>query len=125
MINSLKAPISVVVLFAILVGCWSVMPAQDDPGHKGGTPGRWEGIAIRSSSDKSTLTVRKVGSSNERTIQYDSSTRWVAQQHGSKKVEDIDVTKVKDGDRVICEGTWDKNGVLHATLISKRLSHMQ
>ena len=87
---------------------------------------RWEGTIIRSSQDKSTLTVRKVGSSSdERTVQYDSSTRWVAQQHGSKKVEDIDVTKVKDGDRVICEGSWDKSGVLHATLISKRLSHSQ
>jgi hypothetical protein len=30
---------------------------------------------------------------------------------------------VKDGDTVICKGTWDKAGVLHATLISKRLSH--
>jgi|SRR6266436_5364355 hypothetical protein len=87
---------------------------------------RWEGTIIRSSQDKSTLTVRKVGSSSdERTVQYDSSTRWVSQQHGSKKVNDIDVSQVKDGDRVICEGTWDKGGVLHATLISKRLSHMQ
>ena len=67
---------------------------------------RWEGTIIRSSQDKSTLTVRKVGGSDERTVQYDSSTR-------------------KDGDRVICEGTWDKSGVLHATLISKRLSHSQ
>ena len=86
---------------------------------------RWEGTIIRSSQDKSTLTVRKVGGSDERTVQYDSSTRWVAQQHGSKKVDDIDVSQVKDGDRVICEGSWDKSGVLHATLISKRLSHSQ
>jgi hypothetical protein len=85
---------------------------------------RWEGTVVRSNPDKSSLTVRKVGSPNdERTIMYDSSTRWVSQEHGSKKVNDIDVTQVKDGDRVIAKGTWDKSGVFHATLISKRLSH--
>jgi len=67
---------------------------------------RWEGNIIRSSQDKSTLTVRKVGSSEERTVTYDSSTRWVSQKHGSKKANDIDASQVKDGDRVICEGSW-------------------
>ena len=84
---------------------------------------RWEGNIIRSSQDKSTLTVRKVGSSEEKTVAYDSSTRWVSQKHGSKKANDIDASQVKDGDRVICEGSWDKDGVLRATVISKRLSH--
>ena len=69
---------------------------------------RWEGIVIRSNPDKSTLTVRKVGSSDERTIHYDSATRWVSQEHGSKKVNDIDPTQVKDNDRVIVRGIWDK-----------------
>lgn len=89
---------------------------------------RWEGTVIRSSKENSTLTVRKVGSmgaADERVIQYDSSTRWVSQYHGDTKVTDIDASQVKDGDRVICTGTWDKDKptVLHATLISKRLSH--
>ncbi len=84
---------------------------------------RWEGNVVRSSQDKSTLTVRKVGSSEERNVAYDSSTQWVSQKHGSKKVNDIDASQVKDGDRVICQGTWGKDGALHATLISKRLSH--
>jgi len=84
---------------------------------------RWEGVVIRSSTDKSTLTVRKVGSSDERIVQFDSSTKWVSQEHGSKKVNNIDAGEVKDGDRVICEGSWDKDGVLHATMVSKRLSH--
>ncbi len=85
---------------------------------------RWEGNVIRSSKENSTLVVRKVGSSNdERTVQYDSSTRWVSQYHGDTKVTNIDASEVKDGDRVICTGTYDKPGVLHATLISKRLSH--
>ena len=97
--------------------------AQDAPAQaKPAKEARWEGHVIRSSKDKSTLTVRKVGSGLEKTVQYDSSTRWVSQEHGSKKVNDIDASQVKDGDRVICTGTWDQDGVLHATLISKRLT---
>ena len=96
---------------------------QDAPAQgKAAKQVRWEGTVIRSSPDKSTLTVRKVGSSVEKTVAYDSSTRWVSQEHGSKKANDIDASQVKDNDRVICEGSWDKDGVLHATLISKRLS---
>ena len=92
--------------------------AQD----KAAKEARWEGVIIRSSTDKSTLTVRRVGSALEKTVAYDSSTKWVSQEHGSKKVNDIDASQVKDGDRVIARGIWDK-GVLYATLISKRLSH--
>ena len=98
--------------------------AQEAPAPaKAAKEGRWEGNIIRSSKDQSTLTVRKRGGTAEMTVQYDSSTKWVSQEHGSKTVNDIDASQVKDGDRVICRGTWEKKGVLHATLISKRLSH--
>ena len=108
--------------------CWAViastaLAAQDAPAQKKMQRARWEGEVVRNSPDKSTLTVRKPGSSEEKTVQYDSSTQWVSQAHGSKKVNDIDAGQVKDGDRVICKGTWEKKGELHATLISKRLSH--
>ncbi len=79
---------------------------------KMGKHGRWEGIVIRSNPDKSTLTVRKVGSSDERTILYDSATLWVSQEHGSKKVNDIDASQVKDGDRVIARGIWFRHSNL-------------
>ena len=99
--------------------------AQDAPAkEKVAKEGRWEGHIIRSSKDQSSLTVRKVGSSAERIVKYDNSTRWVSQEHGKEKVNDIDASEVKDGDRVICTGTWGKDGVLHATLISKRLTGM-
>lgn len=84
---------------------------------------RWEGRIERSSTQESTLTVRKAGSSLERTVVYDSATKWVSQYHADKKVNNIDASQVKDGDYVICTGTMDKDGKLHATLISKRLSH--
>jgi hypothetical protein len=96
-------------------------PAQDKM-HKKANQGRWEGNVIRSNPDKSTLTVRRGGSNVEKTVHYDGATRWVSQEHGSNKVNDIDPTQVKDNDRVIARGIWDR-GVLYATLISKRLSH--
>src|ERR1700730_5858181 len=83
---------------------------------------RWEGTVIRSNPDKSTLTVRD-RKGVEMIVQYDSSTQWVSQEHGSKKVNNIDASQVKDNDRVICKGTREKDGTFHATLISKRLSH--
>jgi len=84
---------------------------------------RWEGTVQRSSKEQSSLTVRKAGSNSERTCVYDSSTKWASQHHGDKKANDIDASQVKDGDFVICRGTANKGGVIHATLISKRLSH--
>jgi hypothetical protein len=84
---------------------------------------RWEGRVETTSKEHSTLTVRKVGGSIQKTCEYDSSTKWVSQSHGDKKVNDIDASQVTDGDYVICKGTSEKAGVIHATLISKRLSH--
>jgi hypothetical protein len=84
---------------------------------------RIEGTIIRSSNEHSSLTVRQAGGTAERTVLYDSSTKWVSQSHGSKTVNDSDRSQVKDGDYVICTGTFDKDTALHATLISKRLSH--
>ena len=83
---------------------------------------RWEGIVIRSNKDKSTLTVRKIGSNTEKTIHYDSSTIFTSQEHG-KHANHISAAQIQDNDRVICLGTFDDKGDLHATLVSKRLSN--
>jgi hypothetical protein len=61
----------------------------------------------------------------EKTCAYDSSTKWVSQYHRDKNVNNIDSGDVKEGDYVICKGTEENAGVVHATLISKRLSHSQ
>lgn len=95
---------------------------QDTMKKKAGKEAKWEGNVVRTSADKSTITVRN-GSGVEMTVMYDSSTHWVSQFHASKSVNEIDASQVKEGDRVICKGTWESKGVLHATLISKRLSH--
>lgn len=84
---------------------------------------RWEGIVVRSNKDKSTLTVRKIGSHAEKTVHYDSSTIFTSQEHGSKQVNHISADQIQDNDRVICLGSLDDKGDLHATLISKRLSN--
>src|SRR5882762_3018748 len=92
-------------------------------GQKAAKEARWEGRVETTSKEHSTLTVRKVGGSIQKTCAYDSSTKWVSQYHRDKKVNDIDASQVNDGDYVICKGTSEKGGVIHATLISKRLSH--
>jgi hypothetical protein len=85
---------------------------------------RWEGIVSRSNKQKSTLTVRARSSTNfdEKVIHYDSSTRFTSQEHGDKKINDIDANQVKDGDRVICLGFYNEKGEFQAASISKRLS---
>ena len=115
------------LLFSFVLACplSTTVFAQDTMAkEKPEKAGRVEGVVARSSPDKSTLTVRRSGSGNaETTVEYDASTKWVSQFHGDKTVNDIDAGQVKDGDTVICKGTWAKAGVLHATLVSKRLSH--
>ncbi len=83
---------------------------------------RWEGSVTMFSKDKSTLIVRKMGTSMSKTVAFDGTTEWVSQEHASKKVNNIDASQVKEGDRVICLGTYSKDGVFHATMISKRLT---
>lgn len=84
---------------------------------------RWEGVVIRISPDHSTLDVRQVGGNIEKAIHFDSATAWNSQYHESKKVDKIDASQVKEGDRVICIGSYNDKNEFHATTISKRLSH--
>lgn len=74
---------------------------------------RWHGIIVRSNKDNSTLTVRK--GNVEKTVQYDDSTVWT---HLNKNAQMSDV--MKDGADVICLGSYDDKGVLHATRIDLR-----
>jgi hypothetical protein len=92
-------------------------------GQKAAKVASWEGRVERTSKEQSSLTVRQTGSSIEKACVFDSSTKWVSQYHHDKKVNDIDATQVKEGDYVICKGTEEKSGEIHATVISKRLSH--
>ena len=84
---------------------------------------RVEGRIVRSDKDKSLLTVHVQKTGADTTVTYDSSTQWTSQYHGAKKANSIDAAEVKDGDQVICMGSYDKKGIFHATTISKRLSH--
>jgi hypothetical protein len=120
--NMLKKQLTLLFALVLTFPLATAVFAQDAAKSK---EARWEGRVERSSKEQSSLTVRKAGGSVERTCVYDGSTKWVSQYHADKKVNDIDAGQVKDGDYVICKGTMDKSGVLHATLISKRLSHSQ
>src|SRR5437764_3677710 len=67
---------------------------------------RWTGTIVRSDKDAGTLTVRKDGSATEKIIHFDADTKWTKQAKG--KIEPIDPNQVKDGDRVICVGSYDE-----------------
>jgi len=84
---------------------------------------RVEGRVVRSNKDNSTLTVRVHSSNIEKIVHYDSSTTWTSKYHADKKVNTIDASEVKDGDYVICLGSYDDKSEFHATMVSKRLSH--
>jgi hypothetical protein len=84
---------------------------------------RVEGRIALSDKDKSTLAVK--GEHTQTTVHYDGSTQWVSQYHGDTKVNTIDASQVKDGDYVICVGSYDNKKEFHATKVSKRLSHSQ
>ena len=103
----------VVLVFSVLV------PFAKSAGKEA----RVEGRVVRSDKDKSTLTVHGEGTNAEKTVFYDASTKWTSQYHGDKKVNTIDASQVKDGDYVICVGSYDDKKEFHATTISQRLSH--
>jgi hypothetical protein len=119
--NIMKKQLSLLVALVLTFPLATAVFAQEAPAKT--KEMRFEGRVQRSSKEKSSLTIRKVGESVEKTCVYDSSTKWVSQYHADKNVNPIDASQVKDGDYVICKGTPGEGGVIQATLISKRLSH--
>ena len=97
--------------------------AQQASGQAAEPAARVEGRIVRSSNDNSSLTIRDPNSNATKTVVYDDSTKWVSQYHADKKVNPIDRSQDKDGDYVICTGTWGKSAELQAAMCSKRLSH--
>jgi len=116
MLKKVAAMLFVLVLVSVSVPGFAQAAAKE---------ARVEGQVIRSNKDKSTLTVRVRDVNAERTVHYDASTKWTSQYHGDSKVNAIDASQVKDGDQVICVGSYDDKSEFHATMISKRLSHSQ
>ena len=102
-----------------------VLAQESTTTKKPANEARWEGTVVRFSSDRSSFDVRQVSGDIQKTIYFDSATVWNSQYHGSKTVNKIDPSDVKEGDRVICLGTYNEKNEFHAKTISKRLSHSQ
>jgi len=74
---------------------------------------RWHGVIMRINKDESTMDVRR--GTIERKVHFDSSTKWT---EGTKT---IDMSEFKEGQDVICLGTYEKGSVvLNATRIDLR-----
>jgi hypothetical protein len=111
-----KLAVSTVLVLCMLMGLVALGAAQDQEKMKSkmgsAKTARWHGIIIRSNKDESTLTVRREGI--EKKVQYDSSTKW------TRLNKPAEMGEFKDGADVICLGTYDEKGVLHATRIDLR-----
>ncbi len=110
----------VAVVFVLALVSWLAAAGFADDAKK---EDRVEGRVAYSNKDKSTIAVRGSGGGAQRIVHYDASTKFSSQYHHEKKTNPIEASDVKDGDYVICVGTSDDKGELHATTISKRLSH--
>ena len=110
---------AVAVLFMVAMVAWVSVSGFADDSKK---QDRVEGRVAYSNKDKSTIAVAASGGA-QRIVHYDASTKWSSQYHAEKKTKAIEASDVKDGDYVICLGSMDDKGELHATTISKRLSH--
>ena len=117
----MKKQLSLLFALALTFPLATAVFAQDAPAKS--KEARFEGRVERSSKEQSSLTIRHEGGTSERTCVFDGSTKWVSQYHGDKKINDIDASQVKDGDYVICKGSEGEPGILHASVISKRLTH--
>jgi hypothetical protein len=109
----------------VFTGSTLVLAQESTTTKKPANEARWEGTVVRFSSDRSSFDVRQVSGDIQKTIYFDSATVWNSQYHGSKTVNKIDPSDVKQGDRVICLGTYNEKNEFHAKTISKRLSHSQ
>ena len=112
--------VSLVAAF-VVVGLAVQSAVAKDKKMGAGKQARWSGTITRSDKDAGTITVRKSGGNIEKIIHVDSSTKWTRQEAG--KVVDISQDDIKDGDRVICLGSYDDKGDFHATRVDKRLPH--
>ncbi len=113
--------VSTMVLIAVFaaIGLAAQTMAKEKKGKAASTKeARWSGMIVRSDKDASTLTVRRRGTTLEKTVHYDSSTKWTTQE--GKEVKPIEMSEVKDGERVICLGSYDEKGEFHATRIDLR-----
>jgi hypothetical protein len=115
-----KRLLTVLFLSVLVLSLSAPLLAQDSKA-KPKKHARWEGSVTIVSKDKTTFVVRKTGTAEEKTISFDAMTVWESQEHG-KKPNKIDASQVKEGDRVIVVGDYAKDGTLHATTISKRLT---
>ena len=72
---------------------------------------RLSGTIVRSSPDKSALTVKEHKSNIEHTVFYNATTKW------TKEKGPADMKEFKDGSRVVCLGKFNEKGELTATRI--------
>lgn len=104
-----------IILMALVFGAAGLAAQEKPAGEKkakkqaqaAAKQDRVSGVILRQNKEASTLTIRR--DSIERTVVYDSSTKWTKDQKPAESSE------FKDGSRVICVGKFDEKARLIAT----------
>ena len=79
-------PITLLFTFVLALPLVTVVFVQDAPGqNQAAKKGSWEGNVVRSNPDKSTFTVRQMGTNVEETIHYDGATVGSARSTAAKR----------------------------------------
>ena len=110
-----------VVVLSLVFAMGAAKPAKAQEAKnpqkaKANAEARWSGVIVRLNKDASTVTVRK--GHIEKTIHYDSSTKW------TKGKADVDQSQFAEGSRVICLGNYNDKKEFVATRIDLREPHM-
>jgi hypothetical protein len=95
----------------------ALLGAQDATEKKPAKEAKWQGHVIRIDKEHSVIDIRggSAPSSDQRKIEYDSSTEW------TKLSKPAQMEEIKEGSFIIALGHVDKKGVLHATRVDLRL----
>jgi hypothetical protein len=105
-----------ILLFALFALTMMGFAAQEAAaGAKGGKTAvkaaHWSGAVDRIDKENSILTVRKKGGMTKQ-IHFDASTKWSSKAGGT-----VDPSALKEGDRVVCNGTYEGNKFIATEII--------
>jgi Cu/Ag efflux protein CusF len=107
----MKKILALIMLGMFTAVCFATRPAAAQEKKEAVKAARWSGGVERVDMENSILTVRKKNGPT-RDIHFTDSTKWTLRGGGA-----ADKSKVKEGDRVVCIGTFEGNKFLAHEII--------
>jgi Cu/Ag efflux protein CusF len=107
----MKKILALMILGMFMAVGFTMRPAAAQEKREAVKPARWSGGVVRVDMENSTLTVRKPHGMT-RDIHFNNATTWTM-----KGGEAADKSKLKEGDRVVCLGTFEGNKFMASEVI--------